>query len=48
MDVGVIGGQDGPAAVLASGNPTGLILIPLLIAAVAGAAIRLFFRRRKK
>ncbi len=48
MDLSIIGGQDGPTAVLTSGNPAGLILTLLLIAAAAGAAIWLFFRRRKK
>ena len=38
MDLSIIGGQDGPTAVLTSGGPAGLILTLLLIAAAAGAA----------
>ena len=31
MDLSIIGGQDGPTAVLTSGGPAGLILTLLLI-----------------
>ena len=45
MDVGIIGGQDGPTAILVGGDPIGFILILLLIVAAVGALIW-FFRRR--
>ena len=48
MDVGIIGGQDGPTAILVGGDPAGLIFLLLLIAAAAGTAIWLFRRKRKK
>ena len=48
MDVGVIGGQDGPTAILVGGDPVGFILMLLLIAAAAGAAVWFFRRKRKK
>ena len=46
--IGIIGGQDGPTAILVSGDPTGLVLLLLLVAAVAGAALWLSLRKRKK
>lgn len=48
MDLGVIGGADGPTAILVSGSPAGVFLMLLLVAAVVGAIIWLFVRRRKK
>ncbi|MFG6352368.1 MAG: hypothetical protein K1W21_12335 [Oscillospiraceae bacterium] len=48
MDVGIIGGQDGPTAILVGGDPIGFILILLLIVAAVGALIWFFRRRRKK
>lgn len=48
MDLGVIGGADGPTAVLVSGDPDGLILMLLLAAALVGGAIWFFLRKRKK
>lgn len=46
MDLGIIGGQDGPTAFLVGGDPAGVILVLLLIAAAAGAAVWLFRRKR--
>ncbi len=48
MNLGVIGGQDGPTAFLAGGDPVGLILVLLLAAALIGGAVWLFRRKRKK
>lgn len=48
MDVGIIGGQDGPTAILVGGDPIGFILILLLIVAAVGVLIWFFRRRRKK
>lgn len=48
MDLGVIGGQDGPTAILVGGDPVGVILALLLAAAAAGTAVWLFRRKRKK
>lgn len=48
MDVGIIGGADGPTAVFIGGDPLGLFLAMLLIAAVIGGIIWLFLRKRKK
>ena len=48
MDVGIIGGQDGPTAILVGGDPIGFILMLFLIVAVIGAAIWFFRRKRKK
>ena len=45
---GIIGGQDGPTAILVAGDPVGLVLTLLLTAAVIGAVIWLFRRKRKK
>ena len=47
MNVGIIGGQDGPTAILISGNPVGLILMLLLAVAVIGGLV-CFFRRKRK
>ncbi len=47
MDIGIIGGQDGPTAILVGGDPIGFILMLLLSAAVVGAAIWIFRRKRK-
>ncbi len=48
MDVGVIGGPDGPAAILVGGGPIGFIITLLAVAAVIGGAVWLFRRKRKK
>ena len=48
MDVGIIGGQDGPTAILVGGDPAGLVLTLLLIAAAVGAAVWFFRRKRKQ
>ncbi len=48
MDLGVIGGADGPTAILVSGDPAGFILMLLLAAALAGGAVWLFRRKGKK
>ena len=48
MDVGIIGGQDGPTAILVGGDPVGLTLTLLLAAALAGGAVWFFLRKRKK
>ena len=47
MDLGIIGGQDGPAAVLVSGG-FGLFLVPLLLAVLIAGAVWLFWHKRKK
>ena len=47
MDLGIIGGADGPTAIFTGGSPAGLILLPL--AAVAAiAAVWLFRHKHKK
>ena len=48
MDVGIIGGQDGPTAILVSGDPIAFIAGIVLIAAAIGAAVWFFRRRRKR
>ena len=48
MDLRIIGGADGPTAVLVGGDPAGRLLAALLTAAGAGAAIWFFLRRRKR
>ena len=48
MDVGIIGGQDGPTAILVGGDPVGFILMLLLVAAAIGAAVWFFRRKRKQ
>ncbi|MCI8910585.1 MAG: sodium ion-translocating decarboxylase subunit beta [Oscillibacter sp.] len=48
MDLGIIGGADGPTVIFVSGNPAGLILALLLVLAVTAAGLWLFRRRRKK
>jgi len=48
MDVGVIGGQDGPTAILTGGDPIGFIVMLLLAAAAVGGAVRLLRRKRNK
>ncbi|MCI9557157.1 hypothetical protein AALA82_11100 [Oscillospiraceae bacterium 50-16] len=47
MDLGIIGGADGPTALLVGGDPAGLTLM-LLAAALLGLAAWLFLRGRKK
>ena len=46
--MGIIGGQDGPTAVLVTGDPVGFILMLLLAAAAIGAAVWFFRRKRKQ
>ena len=46
--IGIIGGADGPTAIFVTGSPAGLVLALLLIAAVIGAVIWLFWRKHKK
>lgn len=48
MDMVVIGGPDGPTVILVGGDPAGLILTLVLAAAVIGAAVWLFRRKRKQ
>ena len=48
MDLGVIGGPDGPTVLFFTGDPVGFVLILLLIAAAMGAAVWFFLRKRKK
>ncbi len=48
MDIGVIGGRDGPTAILVGGDPVGFILMLLLAAALIGGAVWLFRRKRNK
>ena len=48
MDVGIIGGADGPTATLVSGDPAGLVLMLLAAVVILGAAIWFFLRKRKK
>ena len=48
MDLGIIGGQDGPTVFLIGGDPVGFILFLLLAAALAGGAVWFFRRERKK
>ena len=48
MDLYIIGGQDGPTAILIGGDPAGLVLALLLAAALIGGAVWLFLRKRNK
>ena len=48
MDVGIIGGADGPTATLVSGGPAGLVRMLLAAVIILGAAIWFFLRKRKK
>ena len=48
MDIGIIGGQDGPTAILVVGDLVGFILMLLLTAAAVGAAVWFFRRKRKQ
>lgn len=48
MDVGIIGGTDGPTATLVSGDPAGLVRMLLAAVVILGAAIWFFLRKRKK
>ena len=48
MDVGIIGGQDGPTAILVSGDPIAFIAGIVLIAAAIGTAVWFFRRKRKQ
>jgi len=48
VNVGIIGGQDGPTASLAGGDPIGFFIMLLVAAAVVGGAVWLFRRKRKK
>ncbi len=47
MDIGIIGGQDGPTAILVGGDPIGFIIMLLVAAAAAGGAVWLLRRKRK-
>ena len=48
MDLDIIGGQDGPTAILILGVPAGLVLALLLAAALIGGAVWLVLRKRNK
>ena len=48
MDLGVIGGQDGPTVFFFTGDPVGLVLTLLLSGAVIGGITWFFLRKRKK
>ena len=48
MDLGIIGGADGPTAVLVGGDPAGLILVLLAVLGAAGAALWFFRHKRRK
>ncbi|MCI8651997.1 MAG: sodium ion-translocating decarboxylase subunit beta [Oscillospiraceae bacterium] len=48
MDVGIIGGADGPTAIFIGGDPVGLILALFLAAGIVCGIILLFLRKRKK
>ncbi len=48
MDVGIIGGQDGPTTIFVGGDPIGFIIMLLVAAAVIGGAVWLFRRKRKR
>lgn len=48
MDLGVIGGPDGPTVFFFTGDPVGLVLMLLLFAAITGGIIWFFLRKRKK
>ena len=48
MDVGIIGGADGPTVILVSGDPAGLVRMLLAAVIILGAAIWFFLRKRKK
>jgi len=48
MDLGIIGGADGPTAIIVGGEPWGLALVVLLAAAAIVTAAWLLHRRRKK
>ena len=47
MDVGIIGGQDGPTAILISSSPIALPFMLLILAGLVGAAW-FFLHKRKK
>ena len=48
MDLGIIGGPDGPTVFFFTGDPVGLALALLLFAAATGGLIWFFRRKRKK
>ena len=48
MDLGIIGGADGPTAIFVTASPGGTAALAVLGAAVLGAAVWLTRRRRKK
>ncbi len=48
MDIGIIGGQDGPTAILVGGDPIGFIVMLLLAAAAVGGVVWLLRRKRNK
>ena len=48
MDVSIIGGQDGPTAVLVGGDPVGFVLTLLLAAAAVAGAVWFLRRKRKR
>ncbi len=48
MDLSVIGGSDGPTAILVSGDPAGFIFMLLLAAVLVGGAVWFFRRKGKK
>ena len=48
MDVGIIGGADGPTAILVGGDPVGFIALLVLATGLVGAAVWFFRRKRTK
>lgn len=48
MDVGIIGGQDGPTVTLVGGDPIGFLLMLLTVVGIIGVSVWLFQRKRKK
>ena len=45
--IGIIGGADGPTALLVSGDPLGTILLLATVGLVLGLVLGRFFRKRK-
>ena len=47
MDIGIIGGADGPTAVFLSADPVGLIIGLVVLAVLVVGAVVLLRRKRK-